>query len=247
MAHCQHCDAVINDGFRLCRDCRRDYSRQLHELLGNMDELRRQTLRQTRIDAHGGSRTISSSPSLIDMSRQELFDHATAEISEMARTSDCYGVDWRHQLRMMIAKGRRTCQTLEAGRNYAKSILLNKRIAGRIERHGARPFVGVCPACGADIEAERWQTVTICECGQPIDLAKLSEATHKALDATYITRTPKGAAEFIRDQTGIRVDRNAVTTWIKRGRLQAERLEDGYWRIPVGSLLRLAERKAKRQ
>lgn len=214
---------------------------QLHDLLQNMDELRRQALRETKTSPRASSGNKAIAPTPINLTKQQLLDDAAITIAEMARTSDCYGTDWRHQLRMMIAKGRRTCQTREAGHNYHQAIRLNKRISLSIDRTGARPFVGVCPICGSDIEAERWQTVTICKCGQPINLTQLAEATQRAFQATHITRTPKGAAQFIQDETGIKITGNAVSMWIKRGKITASPQGDGCYRFNIGQLLHLAE------
>ena len=56
----------------------------------------------------------------------------------------------------------------------------------------------------------------------------------------HITSTPQGAADWIRQETGIKISRNLIRMRIKRGTLTARPEGDGYYRFKISDLIALA-------
>lgn len=125
-------------------------------------------------------------------------------------------------------------------------------IAKIIVRDAERKLIGVCTQCLATgrrtpIYAVQGAKRVQCDaCGTIASTADIRIAYLKAAGVWHITRTNRGAAEFITQQTGIQVTAKDIDNWKQRGKLpKARHVEAAYWEYNIMELLHCAEQKNK--
>ena len=244
MNECQSCGAQVRDGWTLCGSCRKTYARTLHHLRVNLHQLHQIAMRRVRLDDHAGLARPAFPSTPISLTMFDLELTARSRIQDTAATIGLWG-DGDRLITRMQSRMTDLCRTRSAGRDMHTMIRLADRVAAACERPHALPFCGVCPDCHHDVEADPGTLIVRCECGRIIDAQAMRETTMAAYRLQHITRTPAQAAQWIRENTGITVPRNLVSQWIRRGRVDAVRLEDGYYRFGIGSLLDQTVRHAE--
>ena len=240
---CQNCGAGLNDGWTLCASCRHDYSRTLHSLRLTLHNLRQVANREVRLERRTGHSKSSAPSTPIDLTAFDLLDATWSRIGEIAATINLWGTGDR-LLTCMQSRIMDLSRTPTAGHDLRTLGRLLDHARSACERPHAKPFVGRCPECGHDIEADHDETIRRCECGAILDLTEIRHATLSQYRLQNITRTPAQAAEWVRRETGINVPRNTISQWIHRGRVIATPIEGGYYRFNIGSLVDKASQHA---
>lgn len=125
---------------------------------------------------------------------------------------------------------------------------LTRKTSRLLSPPGEYQFAGTCTNCGQPIYAPPNRSEAYCRCGNIINIQINRAKAQEQLRRMVVTTTPDGAAQWVKDNTGLTITRKDVNNWRRRGKLHARPTEDdGYWEYPVSELTELAEEKHKRQ
>lgn len=117
------------------------------------------------------------------------------------------------------------------------------RHTNRILAHDTYQFAGTCTNCGKPVYAPASRSEAYCRCGNIINVESNRAIARSQLMQMHLTTTPAGAAQWVKDQTGIDVKRNTILKRIKRGTMHAQPQGDGYYRFPINELIAIANSK----
>lgn len=235
----------MRDGWTLCGSCRKAYAKTLHGLRVALRNLRQVANREVRLDAHEGHADPAIPQTPVNLSALDMLDDAWDRISQVAATIQLWGSGDRLMTRMQTSMAD-LCRTPSAGHDQRELTTLLGRVRARCERRMAKPFIGRCPNCDRNVEAETSESITRCQCGAVIDCTALREQTRERFDQVHITTTPAGAATWCTEQTGHRVTRDDVNNWLRRHMIDATPDEDHCYQFPIGRLLELSRIKKTR-
>ena len=242
---CQSCGAQVRDGWTLCGSCRKAYAKTLHGLRVALHNLRQVANREVRLDSHEGHADPAIPQTPVNLSALDMLDDAWGRISQVAATIGAWGSGDRLLTRMQTRMAD-LCRTPSAGHDQRELTTLLGRVRARCERRKAKPFIGRCPNCDRNVEAETSESITRCQCGAVIDCTALRDQTRERFDQVHITTTPAGAATWCTEQTGHRITRKDVDNWIRRKSIDATPDEDHCYQFPIGRLLELSRLKKTR-
>ncbi|WP_140556764.1 hypothetical protein [Bifidobacterium sp. UTCIF-39] len=242
---CPICHAnALADGWTICRACMRSYARQLALLRRHLAVLQLVIRREVRLHDRDGGRGAFASLG-IDVSAADMEAEAERLIDGICADAGLPGGRWARALPRLAASLRVLAGLPDAADWFERLVRLNgmlQRATDRVPR--ARRLAGVCDVCGTMVHAapdEEWEVCPRCD--SLLHLPSVRRAARRRLDSMHTTQTPSGAALWVSRETGIDVTRDDINNWLRRDRLPARRLENGYWEFPVATLIRLAEAK----
>lgn len=231
----------MSDGWTLCRECRKEYARTLHSLRIALRHLRQIANREVTLERAGhADPSVPQAP--VNLSALDLYDSAWERIGETAATVGVWGSGERILVGMMERMAD-LCRTSTAGADMRSMSSLLARVRSRSDRRERRPFAGLCPGCGRDVESDAVDVIVRCSCGMVIDARSMREETMAAFDRVHITATPAGAAKWCSEQTGRRITRDDVNNWLRRHMIDATPDGDHCYQFPIGRLLELSRLK----
>lgn len=243
---CPECGGKVAPGRWMCHGCETKYLRLLRDVRPTMQALTSLAMKTSHAGArcHGGGDGFAPSP--IDWGMERL----RSELGEWLQTTASnlkasYGLiplrQWKRIWTMLVANRNSLLQLPSVHDDYRN---LN-RIMILID-HATHPgedmmLAGQCPDCHMPIMCPKGAKTAKCAyCGAEHDVETLHNAMDAKIGGLHITRTPQGAADWIRQETGIKISRNLIRMRVKRGTLTARPEGDGYYRFKISDLIALA-------
>ena len=96
--------------------------------------------------------------------------------------------------------------------------------------------------------AAKGESLLLCKCGNPINVAELREQSRDKAEAIHLTKTPAGMSEWLRENYGYEVSRKVIIMWIRRGKLPSSKpVEDGYYEFSIREIVSMAMAYSSRQ
>lgn len=253
---CPECGGKVAPGRWMCHDCEATYLRLLRDVRPTMQALTSLTMKTSHagVRNHGGGDGFAPSP--IDWGMERL----RSELGEWIQTTASnlkasYGLiplrQWKRIWTLLVANRNSLLQLPSVHDDY-RSL---RRIMTLID-HATHPgedmmLAGQCPDCHMPIMCPKGAKTAKCACcDTEQDVETLHTAMTAKIGSLHITSTPQGAADWIRQETGIKISRNLIRMRIKRGTLAARPEGDGYYQFKISDLIALAaeaESESKRR
>ena len=261
---CQHCGSQqVEAPWTLCRDCRRQYAKTLHQLRRNMQLLQRVARHEYKLGepGAGGKPQGGAAPAPINLHAQDMLDQTEDGLQDMWNET---GVESRPRWQTLLRDAPRRlpdlCRASRSGHWLTWLTHACERIEPLIDRKPrTRRIIGVCPEClntlGDDgepvrtpIYAAHSARYAVCpECGAWLDLKRVRLEYLRRAGLMHITRTQSDAARWVRENTGVAVSGNDLKNWRTRGKMPRTRHIDGpYWAWNILELLACAQAKDAR-
>lgn len=244
---CPECDGKVAPGRWMCRDCEATYLRLLRDVRPTMQALTSLTMKTSHAGArcHGGGDGFAPSP--IDWGMERL----RSELGEWIQTTASnlkasYGLiplrQWKRIWTLLVANRNSLLQLPTSHDDYRRLRNIMTLIDHATHPDEGLMLAGQCPDCGTPIMCPKTAKTAKCEyCGDAHDVGTLRTAMNTKISSLHITRTPQGAADWIRQETGTKISRNMIHMRIKRGKLAAHPEGDGYYRFKISDLIALAD------
>lgn len=247
MIGCPECGGRIKTGRWMCCDCERKYLTLLRDVRPTMQALNSLAMKTARTDAReiGGSRGFAPSP--IDWSMERLHSELAEWIRETAsHVKESWGNvplrQWRFLWTRLAANRNTLLQLSETPEDYARLKRLMQVIDRAVHPAEGMKLAGQCHECGTPLMTASDEPVITCHiCGEANNVDEIHGRMLCILAGWHVTKTPQGASEWIRENTGVTISRNLIRMRIKRGTLSVRPEGDGYYRFRVKDLLALAD------
>ena len=218
---CQYCgNQQVEAPWTLCRNCRRQYAKTLHRLRHDMMLLQQVSRHAYKLGepGAGGVAQGGEAPAPINLHAQDM----PRRLPDLCRASRS-----GHWLTWLI----HTCERIEP--------LVDRRPR-------TRRIIGVCPECGREVTAAKGESLLLCKCGNPINVAELREQSQAKAETIHLTKTPAGMSQWLRENYGYEVSRKTITDALRRGKLPSSKpIEDGYWEFNIREIVAFAVSKTR--
>lgn len=250
---CQYCSKQqVEAPWTLCQDCRRTYAKTLHQLHRNMQLLQRVAHHEYKLTdpGNGGKPKGGEAPSPVNMHAIDLLDEAESLLQDAWYDAGFVWSDkWQRLIPRMQTHLAWLCRARNAGRFLRQLIRMSRRIEPYVDRRPrTRRIIGVCPECRREIQAAKNETLRLCKCGNPINVAELREQSRDKAEAIHLTKTPAGMSQWLRENYGYEVSRKVIIMWIRRGKLPSSKpVEDGYYEFSIREIVSMAMAYSNRQ
>lgn len=230
----------------MCHGCETKYLRLLRDVRPTMQALTSLAMKTSHAGArcHGGRDGFAPSP--IDWGMERL----RSELGEWLQTTASnlkasYGLiplrQWKRIWTLLVANRNSLLQLPTVHDDYRNLSHVMTLIDRTTHPGEGLTLAGQCPGCRMPIMCRETAKNAKCAyCGAEHDVETLHNAMDAKIGNLHITRTPQGAADWIRQETGIKISRNLIRMRIKRGTLAARPEGDGYYQFKISDLIALA-------
>lgn len=249
---CQACqlNQTNTDTAPMCPECETDYLRLIRRIPETIDALQALADKQVTIGVteRGGNRAFAPLP--LNETALRLVDAFKSWLqladSDLSAVRGLKGPDhWQWHWQNITVTPSETATILVAPQRYDHLKQLVRKSNRLLTPRETLEFAGNCPQCGQPIYASASRDTAECrQCGNIINVDANRAIARDQLMQMHLTTTPAGAAQWIKDQTGVTITRKAILMRIRRGTIHATPLEDGYYQIPVADLVDMAEKEA---
>lgn len=249
---CQACqlNQTNTDTAPMCAECETDYLRLIRRIPETIDALQALADKQVTIGVteRGGNRAFAPLP--LNETALRLVDAFKSWLqladSDLSAVRGLKGPDhWQWHWQNITVTPSETATILVAPQRYDHLKQLVRKSNRLLTPRETLEFAGNCPQCGQPIYASASRDTAECrQCGNIINVDANRAIARDQLMQMHLTTTPAGAAQWIKDQTGVTITRKAILMRIRRGTIHATPLEDGYYQIPVADLVDMAEKEA---
>lgn len=243
---CQYCGSQqVEAPWTLCQDCRRRYAKTLHQLRRNMQLLQRVARHEYRLGepGDGGKPSGGEAPAPVNVHAIDLLDEAESLLQDAWCDAGAVWSDkWQRLIPRMQTHLAWLCRAHNAGRFLRQLIKMTQRIEPLVDRQPrTRRIIGVCPECGREVMAAKGESLLLCKCGNPINVAELREQSQAKAETIHLTKTPAGMSEWLRENYGYEVSRKTITDALRRGKLPSSKpVENGYWEFNIREIVSFA-------
>lgn len=235
----------------MCPECEADYLQLVRRTPETIDALQALADKQVTIGVteRGGNRAFAPLP--LNETALRLVDSFKSWLqladSDLSAIRGLKGPDhWQWHWRNLTVTPSEIAAIPVAPQRYDTLKQLTGKASRLLTPRETLEFAGNCPQCGQPLYVSASHGTTECrECGNIINVDANRAIARDQLMQMHLTTTPAGAAQWIKDQTGVTITRKAILMRIRRGTIHATPLEDGYYQIPINDLLPMAEEKDK--
>ena len=223
----------------MCGECETDYLRLVRRIPETIEALQALADKQVTIGVteRGGNRAFAPLP--LNETALRLVDSFKSWLqladSDLSAIRGLKGPDrWQwHWKNITVAPQR-----------YDHLKQLTSKASRLLTPRETLEFAGNCPQCGQPIYTPPNHDTAECRtCGNIINVDANRAIARNQLMQMHLTTTPAGAAQWVKDQTGIDVKRNTILKRIKRGTMHAQPQGDGYYRFQINELIAIANSK----
>lgn len=246
MIGCPECGGRVAPGRWMCHECERRYLTLLRDVRPTMQALNSLAMKTARVGGRERGGGSGFAPSPIDWGMERLHTELAEWIRDTAsHVRESWGSvplrQWRLLWTRLVTNRTTLLQVPEAPEDHARLKRLMHAIDRTMHPGEDARLAGQCRACGTPLMATRDEHAITCPmCGETNDTDETHDRMLHALAGYYTTTTPQGAADWIRENTGVKISRNLIRMRVKRGTLAAHPEGDGYYRFPIAELLALA-------
>ena len=248
---CQACrlNQTNTDTAPMCPECETDYLRLVRRIPETIEALQALADKQVTIGVteRGGNRAFAPLP--LNETALRLVDAFKSWLqladSDLSAVRGLKGPDhWRWHWQNITVTPSETATIPVAPQRYDHLKQLTSKASRLLTPRETLEFAGNCPQCGQPIYAPTNHDTAECRiCGNIINVDANRAIARDQLMQMHLTTTPAGAAQWVKDQTGIDVKRNTILKRIKRGTMHAQPQGDGYYRFPINELIAIANSK----
>ena len=233
----------------MCPECETDYLQLIRRTPETINALQALADKQVTIGVteRGGNRAFAPLPlnetalRLVDSFKNwlQLAD------SDLSAVRGLKGPDhWQWHWRNLTVTPSEIAAIPVAPQRYDTLKQLTSKACRLLTPRETLEFAGNCPQCGQPVYVSANHDTAECRgCGNIINVDANRAIARDQLMQMHLTTTPAGAAQWIKDQTGIDVKRNTILKRIKRGTMHAQPQGDGYYRFPISELIAIANSK----
>lgn len=250
---CQACqlNQTNTDTAPMCPECETDYLRLVRRIHDTIKALQALAEKQVTIGVteRGGNRAFAPLP--LNETALRLADSFKNWLqladSDLSAVRGLKGPDhWQWHWHNITVTPSEIAGIPVAPQRYDTLKQLTSKACKLLTPRETLEFAGNCPQCGQPIYTSASHDSAECrECGNIINVDANRAIARDQLMKMHLTTTPAGAAQWIKDQTGVTITRKAILMRIRRGTIHATPLEDGYYQIPIDDLLSMTEEKDK--
>ena len=248
---CQACqlNQTNTDTAPMCPECDADYLKLIRRTPETIEALQALADKQVTIGVteRGGNRAFAPLP--LNETALRLADSFKNWLqladSDLSAVRGLKGPDhWQwHWKNITVTPSEIACIPV-APQRYDTLKQLTSKACRLLTPRETLEFAGNCPQCGQPIYVSASHDTAECRtCGNIINVDANRAIARSQLMQMHLTTTPAGAAQWIKDQTGIDVKRNTILKRIKRGTMHAQPQGDGYYRFPINELIAIANSK----
>lgn len=261
---CSVCGEVVETGVVLCGYCSKDYRKRLEWLEDvGMPALGDVAYKRVSLASRTEIYTRSPFPSApLNQTAYMAYENAEGFLQRLGAkariapfVADERGttrtvLKWHWLLPLLEDRVVMLCSLGTAGCDYRGLTKVCERVESFIVRPASRKLIGICPECIKMLDENGDQTRTaiysiegeaysVCpECGAFLNL---KQVRHEYVEAAkqkdlHITRTRKGAADWVRETLGVSVTPKQLDNWRVRGYLHPKKVEGRYWEWDVMEL-----------
>lgn len=233
----------------MCPECETDYLRLVRRIPETIEALQALADKQVTIGVteRGGNRAFAPFP--LNETALRLVDAFKSWLqladSDLSAVRGLKGPDhWQWHWQNITVTPSEIAGIPVAPQRYDALKQLTSKACRLLTPRETLEFAGNCPQCGQPIYASASHDTAECrECGNIINVDANRAIARDQLMQMHLTATPAGAAQWVKDQTGIDVKRNTILKRIKRGTMHAQPQGDGYYRFPINELIAIANSK----
>lgn len=243
---CPECGGKVAPGRWMCRDCETKYLRLLRDVRPTMQALTSLAMKTSHAGARGHGGGDGFAPSPIDWGMERL----RSELGEWLQTTASnlnasYGLiplrQWKRIWTLLVANRNSLLQLPTVHDDYRSLSHMMTLIDHATHPGEGMTLAGQCPDCHMPVMCPKTAKTAKCTyCGAGYDVETLRNAMNVKIGNLHITSTPQGAADWIRQETGIKISRNLIHMRIKRDTLKARPEGDGYYQFKISDLIQLA-------
>lgn len=233
----------------MCPECETDYLRLVRRIPETIEALQALADKQVTIGVteRGGNRAFAPFP--LNETALRLVDAFKSWLqladSDLSAVRGLKGPDhWQWHWQNLTVTPSEIAGIPVAPQRYDALKQLTSKACRLLTPRETLEFAGNCPQCGQPIYVSANHDTAECrECGNIINVDANRAIARDQLMQMHLTATPAGAAQWVKDQTGIDVKRNTILKRIKRGTMHAQPQGDGYYRFPINELIAIANSK----
>lgn len=237
----------------MCPECETDYLLLVRRIPETIDALQALADKQVTIGTteRGGNRAFAPFP--LNETALRLVDSFKSWLqladSDLSAVRGLKGPDhWQWHWRNLTVTPSEAATIPVAPQRYDTLKQLTSKAIRLLTPRETLEFAGNCPQCGQPIYTPTNHDNAECHtCGNIINVDANRAIARDQLMQMHLTTTPAGAAQWIKDQTGVTITRKAILMRIRRGTLNARPLEDGYYEIPISQLMDMVEEQNERK
>lgn len=245
---CDNCGQQTQQGLTVCKNCIRNYMRDINQLARLIPALRLLATKQARIGHSEHSMNQGTAPLPISQHWQTQYERACQTMNGIAALIDIrYRLlpadAWRASYRKAISN-----RNLLASAQGVSDRMLDLRallVELDVMTTERDPHIVVvsCPDCGQRIAVPAGMRSGVCPaCDVALDLARLVEEHKAEARAHMVEGSPAQLSRWLAS-CGVRRSRKQVEWIIRSGRLHdCSRVGDGVWKVRAGELLDVAVR-----
>ena len=243
---CPECGGKVAPGRWMCRDCETKYLRLLRDVRPTVQALTSLAMKTSHVGQrdHGGGDGFAPSP--INWTMADLRNELVGWLQDTAmHLKPSYGRIPSRQWKLLWTKlvaNRTTLLQLPSAVSDYRSLRHTMTLIDRTTHPGeGLTLAGQCPDCRMPVMCPKTAKTAKCAyCDTEQDVETLHTAMTAKIGNLHITSTPQGAADWIRQETGIKISRNLIRMRIKRGTLAARPEGDGCYQFKISDLIALA-------
>lgn len=233
----------------MCPECEADYLQLIRRIPETIEALQALADKQVTIGVteRGGNRAFAPFP--LNETALRLADSFRSWLqladSDLSAVRGLKGPDhWQWHWQNLTATPSEIAGIPVAPQRYDTLKQLTSKALRLLTPRETLEFAGNCPQCGQPIYASPQHDTAECrQCGNIINVDANRAIARDQLMQMHLTTTPAGAAQWVKDQTGIDVKRNTILKRIKRGTMNAQPQGDGYYSFPINELIAIANSK----
>ena len=233
----------------MCPECETDYLQLVRRIPETIEALQALADKQVTIGVteRGGNRAFAPLP--LNETALRLADSFKSWLqladSDLSAIRGLKGPDhWQWHWQNLTVTPSEIATIPVAPQRYDALKQLTRKSLRLLTPRETLEFAGNCPQCGQPIYTPTNHDSAECRtCGNIINVDANRAIARDQLMQMHLTTTPAGAAQWIKDQTGIDVKRNTILKRIKRGTMHAQPQGDGYYRFPINELIAIANSK----
>lgn len=234
----------------MCPECEADYLQLVRRIPETIDALQALADKQVTIGVteRGGNRAFAPLP--LNETALRLVDSLKSWLqladSDLSAIRGLKGPDhWQWHWKNITVTPSEIAGIPVAPQRYDALKQLTSKASRLLTPRETLEFAGNCPQCGQPIYTPTNHDTAECrQCGNIINVDANRAIARSQLMQMHLTTTPAGAAQWIKENTGVTITRKSILMRIRRGTIHATPLEDGYYQIPVADLVDMAEKEA---
>jgi hypothetical protein len=236
---CPLCHTTTNQP--LCKKCAREWVKDLHEIYDLIPRVEALARKEEHMGGRGQGRVnpaFATTPvSLSAMDYLQTVYESLDVLATDCRVPHSERTPWRVIVKrlMVLGVGLGLGWTPVESRKLTRRVMLGLRV--RTTPVEERLIVGRClnPVCGRELVAVKGQSEVECHaCGSNWNILAVLAARReevRVMDVSQMKRlitTPTGVTRWIRKKTNLRITRQAVSMWIRRGKMpKTKAIADG--------------------